>query len=180
MLRLVSIIGIALAMVVGFVALSTQMKDDYTARTAVVKVISELKTIAGTKLQCAKVVKVPPSVVADAVKEPTGQSMPVEPGAVESLDEGEDISGDSVEDSAPDADVEKLPENLSKLKLAMNDDGTLSITGFFQDIKGESGKLKVRAGSIIELQCRCEEQSSLCSVVNSNISKNYIPKKIDG
>jgi heme/copper-type cytochrome/quinol oxidase subunit 4 len=38
MLRLVSIIGIALAMVIGFVALSTQMRDDFYMRTKVTEI----------------------------------------------------------------------------------------------------------------------------------------------
>ncbi len=53
MLRLISIIGIAIAMVIGFVAISSKMKDDYTVRSRIVDVIEQMKNIAADELQCA-------------------------------------------------------------------------------------------------------------------------------
>ncbi|WP_455206773.1 hypothetical protein [Kaarinaea lacus] len=52
MLRLISIIGIALAMVVGFVALSTQMRDDYYMRSKVSDAIFYLNSVAKQELNC--------------------------------------------------------------------------------------------------------------------------------
>ena len=54
MLRLISIIGIAIAMVIGFVAISSKMKDDYTARTRIVDVIEQMKTLATDELLCGE------------------------------------------------------------------------------------------------------------------------------
>lgn len=52
MLRLVSIIGIAIAMVVGFVALSTQMRDDFEMRSRVAEAVSYLRAVAQQELHC--------------------------------------------------------------------------------------------------------------------------------
>ena len=52
MLRIISITGIALAMVIGFVALSTQMRDDYYMRSKVAEAVSYLKTVAKQELNC--------------------------------------------------------------------------------------------------------------------------------
>ena len=52
MLRLISIIGIAIAMVIGFVAISTKMKDDYNVRSRVVDVLKQMKGVALEELQC--------------------------------------------------------------------------------------------------------------------------------
>jgi len=54
MLRLISIIGIAIAMVIGFVAISSKMKDDYTVRGRIVDVIKQMKDVAASELQCDK------------------------------------------------------------------------------------------------------------------------------
>jgi len=52
MLRLVSITGIALAMVIGFVALSTQMRDEFYMRTKVAEAASHLTAVAKQELNC--------------------------------------------------------------------------------------------------------------------------------
>ena len=52
MLRLVSITGITLAMVIGFMALSSQMSDDYHMRTKVAEAVTYLKTVADQELEC--------------------------------------------------------------------------------------------------------------------------------
>jgi len=52
MLRLVSITGIAIAMVIGFVALSTQMRDDYEMRSRVAEAVSYLRAVAQQELDC--------------------------------------------------------------------------------------------------------------------------------
>ncbi|WP_455221968.1 hypothetical protein [Kaarinaea lacus] len=52
MLRLVSIIGIAIAMVIGFVALSTQMRDDFYMRSKVTNAVSYLRAVAAQELNC--------------------------------------------------------------------------------------------------------------------------------
>ena len=52
MLRLVSIIGIAIAMVIGFVALSTQMRDDFEMRSRVAEAVSYLRAVAQQELRC--------------------------------------------------------------------------------------------------------------------------------
>ena len=53
MLRFISIIGIAIAMVVGFVAISTKMKDDFNVRARVIAVLKQMKQLATDELQCA-------------------------------------------------------------------------------------------------------------------------------
>jgi len=52
MLRFISVIGIAIAMLVGFIAISTKMKDDYTVRSRVVSVLKQMKNLASEELQC--------------------------------------------------------------------------------------------------------------------------------
>lgn len=174
MLRLVSIIGIALAMVIGFVALSSQMKDDFTARTAVVDVIAELKKVATGSLQCDQAVEVPPPVAQPAA----GAEPDVDVENPEPVSEpGEFSTGSSTSDK-PETNIENIP-NLSMLTVNANADGSLSLIGVFREVKGESGKTKIKAGSNINIQCRCEGSSSRCDVVSSDISNKLIPRKID-
>lgn len=52
MLRLISIIGIAIAMLIGFIAISTNMKEDYAIRSRVVSVLKQMKNLATEELRC--------------------------------------------------------------------------------------------------------------------------------
>lgn len=54
MLRLISVIGIAIAMVIGFIAISSKMKDDYTVRSRVVSVLKQMMDLAYDELECGE------------------------------------------------------------------------------------------------------------------------------
>lgn len=171
MLRLVSIVGISLAMVVGFVALSSQMKDDYSVRSSVVIAIGEVIKIAGQKLNCDAPVKVPRSVA------PTMESRQ---GETENTFSTESAVDETVSKSTDTAEnfAQKTPDIFTSLEFAGTEENAVKAIGIFREVKGSSGKLRIKAGRSIELNCRCSGESTACTIVKSNINKNYLPKKI--
>jgi hypothetical protein len=140
MLRLVSITGIALAMVVGFVALSTQMRDDYYVRSRVSEAVSYLNSVAQRELNCG---------IAGMDHSDTGQN-------------------------ENESEASK-PAMLSGVSYEKTDASAINIVGVFYDVKGESGKLRIKQGRKFTLNCACSNNSLQCKRGFTDINKNYIP-----
>jgi hypothetical protein len=133
MLRLVSIIGIALAMVIGFVALSTQMRDDYYMRSKVAEAASHLNAVAKQELSCGTVPE-------------------------------------------NDTDLRSAkPATLSSVSYEKTDSNAINVVGVFYDIKGESGKLRIKQGRKFTLNCLCSDGILQCKRGFTDINKNYLP-----
>lgn len=135
MLRLISIAGITLAMVIGFAALSTQMRDDYSMRSKVAAAVSYLKSVANNELDCA---------------------------------------GSQSDKRFTDGDKNK-PDIFASVIYEMTDIGAINVVGVFNDVKGDSGKLRIKQGRKFTLHCTCNNQSLQCKRGFSDINKNLIP-----
>ena len=133
-------IGIAIAMVIGFVALTSQMHDDFSVRSKVVNAVAKLKQTAIAKLDC--------------------QKLPAINNNVES-------------------DSENVPELFSSLSFSVTENKQLTVTAVFNDVKGESGRLRIKAGRKMTIQCACQNQTPVCGNIQSDINKKYIPGKSD-
>lgn len=203
MLRLISVIGIAIAMVIGFVAISSQMKDDYNVRSQVVDVLKQMKTLAAEELQC------------EASSEPESNIEPTEPPAVEisaapditplpndqqssSIPEQEssdidsnqnpDAQSENIEttteptnesDNALEAiDVDRNSEIVKTMGYRVINDGDVEVVVIFKDVKGETGKIRIKSDSRIIINCNCVAHSMSCKTAESNINKNYLPKTL--
>ncbi|MCI0506223.1 MAG: hypothetical protein L0Z73_08960 [Gammaproteobacteria bacterium] len=150
MLRLVSITGIALAMVVGFVALSTQMRDDYYMRSRVSEAVSYLNSVAQRELNCG---------ITDMDQSTMKQST---------------IDQSTMDQSENELQVPK-PAVLSSVSYEKTDANAINIVGVFYDVKGESGKLRIKQGRKFTLNCTCSDNTLQCKRGFTDINKNYIP-----
>ena len=135
MLRLVSIIGITLAMVIGFMAISSQMRDDYSMRTKVAEAVTFLKSVAESKLNC-----------------------------------GDDKSSQGLADLE-----ESKPTIFSSVNYEMTEHDSINVVGTFNNVKGESGKLRIKQGRKFTLNCTCADTSIQCKKGFTDINKNLIP-----
>lgn len=203
MLRLISIIGIAIAMVIGFVALSSNMKDDYTVRSRVVDVLKQMKEMASRELQCDTTnnsvpeVEIPidsestsltgsPDTLLDN-SSPTDQPITEDTASEESQESMDDVreSGNpQLEKQSSDfADMENttIEHNTDIIKTMgykALESGHVEVIVIFKDVRGESGKTKIKSDSRIVITCSCDSQALSCRTVESNINKNYLPKSL--
>ena len=203
MLRLISVIGIAIAMVIGFIAISSNMKDDYTVRSRVVDVLKQMKDIAADELQCASTKKSSAEVEISPAVDPiplidspnTASSDGVFLGQTEPSEQGDETSHEDPDKPNNDTGVasENQPSTTGVLEnneikrnadivktmgYRITDTGNIEVTVVFKDVNSESGKLKIRADSRIVIDCSCESSALSCTTAESNISKNYLPKSL--
>lgn len=201
MLRLISVIGIALAMVIGFIAISTQMKDDYSVRSRVVDVLKQMKNLAADELQCDS----KPSEPINSLDDTSAVEMSPEPKVtpligdeMQESDEaqlsetaGNDDSGQSLTNSEEkteeqtvksgpleNTEIERNADIVKTMGYQVLDSGAVEVIVIFNDVKGESGKTHIKAGSRITVNCSCVSQAMTCKTVESNINKNYLPKAL--
>ena len=163
MLRLVSVVGITLAMVIGFVALSSQMRDDFEVRTKVVKSIDDMKAIALQQLDCNPAESVTDSDNPGTFKHNQDQQQ------IDIEDQDADRAS-STEDSSAGIVSSMGYENI--------DENTVEVVAAFKDVIGESGKLRIKSGRQIAIRCSCDETNLTCQIVGSDINKKYVPSKI--
>jgi len=135
MLRLVSVTGITLAMVIGFMAISSQMRDDYYMRTKVSEAVTFLKSIADSELNC-----------------------------------GNDKSNEEFADPE-----ENKPAVFSTVTYEMTEHDSINVVGIFNNVNGESGKLRIKQGRKFTLSCTCADISLQCKKGFTDINKNLIP-----
>ena len=135
MLRLISIVGITLAMVIGFAAISTQMRDDYGLRSKVAGAVSYLKSVADSELAC---------------------------------------DGHRTDKRFTDREKDK-PAIFSSVNYEMTEIDAINVVGIFNDVKGESGKLRIRQGRKFTLHCTCNKNFLECKRGFTDINKNLIP-----
>ena len=135
MLRLVSITGITLAMVIGFMAISSQMRDDYSMRIKVAEAVTYLKLVADSELECS-------------VEQPNKQF------------------------TDPDRDK---PAMFSNITYEMTEQDSINVVGVFNNVKGESGKLRIKQGRKFTLNCSCLGTLLKCKRGFTDINKNLIP-----
>lgn len=203
MLRLVSVIGIAIAMVVGFVAISTQMKDDFSVRSRVVDIIKQMKDVAAEELQCAPKGQNSTSTQPDIDSENPDTTVVEINSELEMtplVDESSDIEkqqpdmeatnnlesekGNTVAEPDPLAESLEQPEVdrnsdiIQALGYRLLDNGIVEVIMIFNNVRGESGKIRVKAGSRLVINCSCLTEKMSCKTVSSNINKNYLPKKL--
>ncbi|WP_455375630.1 hypothetical protein [Kaarinaea lacus] len=198
MLRLISVIGIAIAMVIGFIAISSNMKDDYTIRSRVVDVLKQMKDIAANELQCASTKKpvaeveispaVDPIPLIDAPDTASSeQSVSSEQGdetSLENLDNPDNDTGAGSENQSSTAatlennEIKRNADIVKTMGYRITDAGNVEVTVLFKDVNSESGKLKIRADSRIVIDCSCVSSALSCTTAESNISKNYLPKSL--
>ena len=177
MLRLVSIIGIALAMVIGFVAISTQMRDEFYIRTKVSGVATYMKQLAEQELQCNRATLVPalPTEMQQPANESSRKEM--QPKLASTVADSETNNDDP---QASDKALNK-PAIVSAVEQTIMDDGSMELVAIFTDVQGESGKLRIKAGRQLTLNCGCrgpQTQHVNCQTVASDLNKNYVPGKI--
>jgi hypothetical protein len=181
MLRLVSVIGIAIAMVIGFVALSTQMRVEFFVRQQVSTVANYMKHIANQELQCDAGIRVPglPGAVSPANNDTTGDQSASNVDSTMAAAAEDDVStGDSGQSTAVEP---AQPKIVSAVNYTTSDNGVMEVIAQFTDVKGESGKLRIKAGRILKLSCHCagkQDPHVTCETVASDINKNYVPGKI--
>ena len=192
MLRLVSIVGIAIAMVIGFAALSSKMKDDYTVRSHIVDVLKQMTALAGEELQCQATNNTVPEVDITTDSELTPLIDSPVTTKEDSSTVGQPITEDSVNDGsqaraeeqvAGDADpetitIERKTDNVKTMGYKILDSGDIEVIAIFNNIAGESGKTHVKSGSRVVISCTCNLQALSCKTVESNINKNYLPKSL--
>ena len=203
MLRLISVFGITIAMVIGFIAVSSQMKDDFTVRSRVVDVIKEMKALASDELQCStttgKTTTTPGSegISSDPTSEKAVEmtadlelrsTQGETPEAIES--DGIDPVDPSPDSSIQTESIEATEQAVDQLQDSPNADivetmdyefiqpGTIELVTVFKDIYGESSKRRIKAGSRLIIQCDCKSQALSCKIHETNINKNYFPKNI--
>jgi len=127
-------------MVVGFVALTSQMHDDFGVRSKVVQAVAQVKQLAMGKLNCQK--------------QPTANRN-VEP------------------------DSDHIPDLFSSLSFSATGNNQLTVSAVFNNVNGESGRLRIKAGRKMIIQCACHDQAPVCDSIQSDINKKYIPGKAD-
>jgi len=159
MLRLVSVVGITIAMVIGFVAISTQMRDDYDVRSLVIAGVDDMKALAQRELSCD---------TADSA------SVDDTAGTFEPDLSKPDESGKAEKPHAESAATANIFASMDYENI--NED-TLTIIAVFNDVKGGSGNLRIKAGRQISLHCSCAGKNINCQIADSNINKKYIPGK---
>lgn len=135
MLRLVSITGITLAMVIGFMAISSQMSDDYYLRTKVAEAVTFLKLAADSELAC---------------------------------------TADQENNKISDIKNEK-PAIFSSVNYEMTETNAINIVGTFNNVNGESGKLRIKQGRKFTLNCSCTNGLLRCQKGFTDINKNLVP-----
>ena len=163
MLRLVSVVGITLAMVIGFVALSMQMRDDYDVKTKVVNGIEDMIAFAQQELTCDK-------SKLDTNVEP--------PGTFEQDPAEQDNGGDSKEplpDTAIGGDPMSIFDSMAYENVTAN---SLDVIAVFKDVTGGSGKLRIKSGRQLTIRCTCNGTNLSCQTVTSDVNKKYIPAKL--
>jgi len=126
-------------MVIGFVALSSQMHDDFSVRSTVVQAVVQIKQQAFHKLDC--------------------QKQPF-------------IEKDKLESDPTD-----LPSIFSSLSFNATGINQLTINAVFNNVNGESGRLRIKAGRKMIIQCSCQNQTPVCDKIQTDINKKYIPGK---
>ena len=203
MLRLISVIGIAIAMVIGFIAISSNMKDDYTIRSRVVEVLKQMKDIAADELQCASTKKpiseveispaVDPIPLIDAPDNASldgmtsDQPAPSEQGDETSHEDPDKPNNDTgvASENQPSTtgvlennEIKRNADIVKTMGYRTTDAGGIEVTVLFKDVNSESGKLKIRADSRIVIDCSCVSSDLSCTTAESNISKNYLPKSL--
>ncbi|MGD8573233.1 MAG: hypothetical protein PVG89_17210 [Gammaproteobacteria bacterium] len=170
MLRLISVSGIALAMVIGFVALSTQMRDEFYIRTQVTEVAKYMKQVAQQELQCDAGTMVP---ALPAAAEPNSNN--ADTAAIAAAPPPPRATSDT--DSATDA----KPDIVASIDYGFTDDDAFEVEAQFTDVKGESGKLRIKAGRKLVMRCNCGGDNGTqtqCQTIASDINKNYVPGKL--
>ena len=201
MLRLISVIGIALAMVIGFIAISTQMKDDYSVRSRVVDVLKQMKNLAADELQCesqssesdnspddSSGVEMSPEpevtpLIGDEMQESDEAKLP-EAASNDDSDQSLTNSKEKTEDqtvksgSLENTEIERNADIVKTMGYRDLDSGAVEVIVIFNDVKGESGKTHIKAGTRIVVNCSCVSQAMTCKTVESNINKNYLPKAL--
>jgi len=135
MLRIISVTGITLAMVIGFMAISSQMRDDYYMRTKVSEAVTYLKSVAENELECN-----------------TGEP----------------------ENRLTDPSDAK-PAVFSTVNYEMTEHNSINVVGIFNNVNGESGKLRIKQGRKFTLNCTCTNISLQCKRGFTDINKNLIP-----
>jgi len=200
MLRLISVVGITIAMVIGFLAISSQMKDDYSVRSRVVSVLKQMKELASNELECAA--KAPtPNTMTPGTKAPEVEiafDVELEPligeSTPETIDEeqsGVNTGDEKPEDPGPEEiqpeNEETTTENITEFENAdiiktmgyrVIQPETVEVITIFKGVSGESGKLRIKSGSRIVINCNCVSDKMSCKTVESNINKNYLPKSL--
>jgi hypothetical protein len=122
-------------MVIGFMAISSQMRDDYSMRTKVAEAVTFLKSVAESELNC-----------------------------------GNDESSQGM------ADIEdSKPEIFSSVNYEMTEHDSINVVGTFNNVKGESGKLRIKQGRKFTLNCACADTAIQCKRGFTDINKNLIP-----
>lgn len=122
-------------MVIGFMAISSQMSDDYYMRTKVAEAVTFLKLVADSKLEC---------------------------------------SADQENSRVTDPENEK-PALFSSVNYEMTESNSINVVGVFNNVNGESGKLRIRQGRKFTLNCSCSNTSLNCKRGFTDINKNLIP-----
>ncbi|MGD8570693.1 MAG: hypothetical protein PVJ39_21585, partial [Gammaproteobacteria bacterium] len=73
------------------------------------------------------------------------------------------------------------PKIVSAVNYTTSDVGVMEVIAQFTDVKGDSGKLRIKAGRILKLSCHCagkQDPHVSCETIASDINKNYVPGKI--
>ncbi|HEY5602959.1 MAG TPA: hypothetical protein VIM41_07630 [Gammaproteobacteria bacterium] len=146
MLRLISISGIALAMVIGFVALSTQMRDDYYMRAKVSDAVKYLYSVAQQELDCGVA----------GIKQNATDARPAKPAIWSTV-------------------THEITTHEAQVTGETTDKSAIEVAGVFHDVKGESGKLRIKQGRKFILNCVCHNDALQCQQGLTDINKNYIP-----
>jgi len=161
MTRIVSVVGIALAMVIGFVALSTQMHDDYTVRALVIDAVAHIKQQATQRLACKQSASV--------------NRIPAAAATSETPDTQIDTSKLSPPSTQNQEDTTDLPSIFTSLDYNKTGVSEITATAVFKDVTGESGKLRIKAGRKMIVHCLCHDSAVECDQIQSDINKKYVP-----
>ena len=159
MLRLVSVVGITIAMVVGFVAISSQMRDDFDVRSKVVKGIDSMKALANQELHCDFI-----DTERDSDAEQTNPE--------DMVNQEDQNRMNNTTSAGDDSGI------FSSIDYEFIEDNKIEVVAVFTAVKGSSGKLRISSGRKINIQCSCIDENISCQVAGSDINKKYIPSKI--
>ena len=67
------------------------------------------------------------------------------------------------------------PATLSSVSYEKTDSNAINVVGVFYDIKGESGKLRIKQGRKFTLNCLCSDGILQCKRGFTDVNKNFIP-----
>lgn len=171
MLRMISVSGIAIAMVIGFVVLSKQMRDDFDVRKKVYEGALYMKRIANAQLQCAQ-----SDLAQKLVTETQHGNDADESLSVTQAEEEGNSNYEAINDTPEiDAVVANKPEIFTAVSSEPAGENIINVIAVFNNVSGQSGKLRIKAGRKLGLKCVCVENNIECNTVFSDINKKYIP-----